>query len=82
MVRVNQQGPPTGTEADGSLFRPLGRFRIRSGALRVRVRNDADGFVIADAVLIAPAPSREPILLDPAPVDVGAGTKEIVCASS
>ena len=61
-VRVNQQHAPSGPQHDGSEFEELGIFEIASGQLTVELSNDADGLVVADAVLV------EPIgVIDPGP---------------
>ena len=55
-VRVDQRGWPTGASVGGVSFQGLGRFRLSgTGALRVVLGNDADGFVIADAVRVVAA---------------------------
>jgi hypothetical protein len=52
-VTVNQQAAPT---ADGTLggrpFQSLGSYNIDNGSLSVQLSDDADGYVIADAIQI------------------------------
>jgi hypothetical protein len=59
-VRVNQQLAPSGPSTGGVTFMDLGPVRVASGTLRVVLSNDADGYVVADAVnvsLVTSAPS-------------------------
>ncbi len=51
-VRVNQQLPPTGDHDNGISWQSLGMYEITSGTLSVRLTDDANGYVIADAVRI------------------------------
>ena len=54
-TRLDQRSWPTGASVGGVSFQGLGRFRLSgTGALRVVLGNDADGYVIADAVRIVP----------------------------
>ncbi len=64
-VRVNQQLTPSGLCAHGVMFQSLGVYPIRSGSVRVVLSNDADGFVIADAVHVVQKPVWGPMLLTP-----------------
>ena len=54
-VRVNQKNDPSGAVFEGVPWESLGVFSIASGALRVDLSDDADEWVVADAVRIAPA---------------------------
>jgi hypothetical protein len=56
-VRVDQRQAPAGVADDGVVYQSLGTFPVSSGALRVVLGNDADNYVIADAVHIIPAQS-------------------------
>jgi subtilisin family serine protease len=56
-VRVNQQLAPSGTSVNGFVFQSLGTFAVTSGTLRVVLGNDANNYVIADAVRAVPAGS-------------------------
>lgn len=49
-VTVNQQMAPTGDTADGIAWYPLGTFDVSTGVLRVELSDDANGYVVADAV--------------------------------
>jgi IPT/TIG domain len=51
-IYINQQLNPTGTSISGSIFQSLGKFTIRSGTLRVVLSNNANGYVIADAMRV------------------------------
>jgi hypothetical protein len=53
-VSVNQRVASSGTSVGGVSFQSLGIVQISTGPLRVVLGNDADGYVIADAVRIAP----------------------------
>jgi uncharacterized repeat protein (TIGR03803 family) len=51
-VTVNQQLTPTGgSTVNGVTFQSLGQFTISSGTLRVVLTDNANGYVIADAML-------------------------------
>ena len=50
--RIDQRAQPADFVLNGVSWDQLGTFAIRSGILRVAVRNDANGYVIADAVRI------------------------------
>jgi uncharacterized repeat protein (TIGR03803 family) len=51
-VKVNQKLAPTGGSIlNGVGFQSLGRFTIASGTVKVVVSDNADGYVIADAML-------------------------------
>ncbi len=51
-VTVNQQQGPVGTTVGGSVFQSLGQFEITSGTLRVTLSDNANGYVIADAMRV------------------------------
>jgi ABC-type polysaccharide/polyol phosphate transport system ATPase subunit len=51
-ARVNQQVAPRGPAAGGCDFESLGTVTLKSGTLRVTLANDADDWVIADAVRV------------------------------
>jgi hypothetical protein len=54
-VRVNQQPAPTANATvNGFAFQTLATVTIHSGTLRVVLSNDADGYVVADALRVAP----------------------------
>jgi len=54
-VRVNQSNDPSGAVFEGVSWESLGVFSIANGTLRVDLSDDADEWVVADAVRIAPA---------------------------
>ena len=49
-VSVDQQSSPTGEVIDGSTWQSLGVFQSTSGTLSVQLSDDANGYVVADAV--------------------------------
>ncbi len=49
---VNQQQAPSGTTVNGSAFQSLGHFQINSGTLKVVLTDNANGYVIADALRV------------------------------
>lgn len=51
-VLVNQQVPPVGDHSEGITWQSLGNYQIDSGNLIVRLSNNANGYVIADAIRI------------------------------
>jgi Calx-beta domain/Dockerin type I domain/HYDIN/CFA65/VesB-like, Ig-like domain len=51
-VQVNQQAAPAGDFSDGVTWQSLGTYSIGSNTLTVRLSNNANGLVIADAVRI------------------------------
>lgn len=51
-IFVNQQTAPDDFEDEGYVWESLGEFSIDSGTLIVELSNDANGYVIADAVRI------------------------------
>jgi hypothetical protein len=54
-VSVNQQVAPTGGQTlSGTTFQSLGHFTITSGTLKVVLSDNANGYVIADAMLAEP----------------------------
>ena len=64
-VRVNQQLAPAGEYSNGFYWQSLGTFSTTTNNLAVRLSNDANGYVIADAIRIvaggidAPAPEMD-----------------------
>ncbi|WP_406693968.1 Ig-like domain repeat protein [Singulisphaera sp. Ch08] len=62
-VRVDQRIAPTGTTVGGVVFQSLGFVVVNSGAIRIELANDADNYIIADAVRVA-APVALPTVLD------------------
>lgn len=63
-VRVNQQQPPNDVEAAGTTWERLGTVNVLSGTLTVVLSDDANGFVIADAVRIVRRPSAAPVVVN------------------
>lgn len=63
VVRVNQKAPPSGIDVHGTTFQSLGVFPVRSGSLTVVLTDDADNYVIADAVHVAEKPVEEPRII-------------------
>jgi hypothetical protein len=52
-LQVNQQLAPTGgATVGGAAFQSLGRFPVGSGTLKVVLSDNANGFVVADAILV------------------------------
>ncbi|HEY2895044.1 MAG TPA: choice-of-anchor D domain-containing protein, partial [Pirellulales bacterium] len=51
-VNVNQTIPPSGDQSNAIVWQSLGSFSVSSGTLAVRLSDNANGFVIADAVRI------------------------------
>mgnify|MGYP001346253158 FL=1 len=51
-VGVNQRQSPNDAFADGVMWESLALFQVTTGELTVRLNNNADGFVVADAVRI------------------------------
>ncbi len=51
-VLVSQQQAPTGDQSNGITWQSLGTFQTSSGTLAVRLDDNANGFVIADAIRI------------------------------
>ena len=56
-VTVNQKANPAGTQIGTSVFQSLGNFTIASGTLKVVLSNNANGYVIADALRVAMPPN-------------------------
>jgi hypothetical protein len=54
-VRINQTEAAGGPSFGGTAFRLLGNFPFTSGTLKVTLADDADDYVVADAVRFAPA---------------------------
>jgi uncharacterized repeat protein (TIGR03803 family) len=62
-VQLNQQLAPTaGATVNGVAFQNLGRFIINSGAVTVTVSDNANGYVIADAMVVQTA--TFPVVVD------------------
>jgi len=51
-VQVNQQQFPTGDQSNGITWQSLGWFTTNSGILNVRLNDNANGYVVADAIRI------------------------------
>ncbi len=51
-IVVNQQNSPTGDSSNGVTWQPLGLFSIINGTLTVRLADNANGYVVADAIRI------------------------------
>jgi hypothetical protein len=77
-VLVNQQLAPTGEFSNGVAWQSLGFFDVSTNTLRVRLSNNANGYVTADAIRIVgggiPAPSAE---IDVAGLDHSISTGDI-----
>jgi ABC-type polysaccharide/polyol phosphate transport system ATPase subunit len=63
-VRVNQQLVPVGLSVHGVMFQELAVVPVRNGCLRVVLSNDADSFVIADAIHVACESDWGPVVLN------------------
>ena len=61
-VRVNQRKAPSGPVFDGSPWESLGLYSITGDTLQVRLTDDADGFIAADAVRIVPVRNELQVL--------------------
>ena len=70
-VRENQRAAPDDLVADGRSWESLGIYTIDNGRLSVELNDDANGYVIADAIRIAPSndPPSHPPANDPPPND-------------
>jgi hypothetical protein len=64
-VLVNQQLAPTGTTVGGATFQSLGHLSINSGTLKVVLSDNANQYVIADAIRVVPVSSMMGVLLLP-----------------
>jgi hypothetical protein len=53
-VLVNQQLAPVGDRDNDVTWQSLGTFQVTTGTLRVRLSDNANGYVVADAVRIVP----------------------------
>jgi len=77
-VLVNQQLPPTGDQSEGITWQLLGTYTTSSGKLVVRLNDNANGYVTADAIRIVsggiPAQSPE---MDVAGYEHGINTNDI-----
>ncbi|WP_406700163.1 Ig-like domain repeat protein [Singulisphaera sp. Ch08] len=77
-VRINQRNAPAGeVTVGGVLFQSLGTVTISGGPLRVELGNDADGFVIADAVRVDTASSPNSLLAEGGPSPQPAGGQQV-----
>lgn len=54
-VEVDQREVPDDLEDSGTTWEKLGTFHVSGNTLVVRLSNDADGYVIADGVMVQPA---------------------------
>ncbi len=61
-VRVNQQVPPSRGVFAGSPWESLGIFPITGDNLSVELADDADGYIVADAVRIVPTGNKVDIV--------------------
>ncbi|WP_406696653.1 tandem-95 repeat protein [Singulisphaera sp. Ch08] len=76
-VRVDQRLAPIGVSMYGSIFQSLGTVMLTGTTLRVVLSNDADGYVIADAIRISePIPILPKFSDDTQPNTVQSGTWE------
>lgn len=60
-VLVDQRLAPTGDLENGINWQSLGTFQISTGVLNVRLGDNANGYVIADAVRIVPNGIPDPV---------------------
>jgi hypothetical protein len=51
-VRVNQQVMPSGDQSNGVVWQSLGTFNTSTGTLDVRLNDNANGSVVADAIRV------------------------------
>jgi hypothetical protein len=63
VVRVNQKLPPSGIDVHGVAFQSLGVFTVNSGTLTVVMTDDADNYVVADAIHVVEKPVEEPVIV-------------------
>ena len=65
-VRMNQQYAPCDASIDGSQWQSLGVYTAASGDLVVQLSDDANGFVVANAVRLVPVetPATAPSVID------------------
>ncbi|WP_406699030.1 tandem-95 repeat protein [Singulisphaera sp. Ch08] len=64
-VRINQRNNPAGgVTSGGAVFQSLGTVAITGSTLRVELGNDADGYVIADAVRLGEPTPFSPVFGD------------------
>jgi hypothetical protein len=69
-VYVNQQQPPVGVSGNNWTWQELGVYEPTSGTLAVTLANNANGYVIADAVRLEPVPASGPAIM----VQAGTGS--------
>ena len=69
-VYVNQKLAPVGVNADNGTWQELGVYEPTSGTLAVTLANNADGYVIADAVRLEAVPTTGPAIM----VQAGTGS--------
>ncbi len=55
-IAVDQRAAPADLEANGETWSLLGEVAVSGSTLTVSLRDDASGFVIADAIRVAPSP--------------------------
>lgn len=81
-VNVNQQNMPAGDSSNGVTWQPLGLFSIVNGSLTVRLADNANGYVVADAIRIVAGgiPPAQPEM-DVAGSDRSIGTSDLVPAA-
>lgn len=72
-VQVNQQAAPAGEEAGGRVWQSLGTYSINSGTLSVRLTDNANGLVIADAIRLV----AQDVTPRFAAIDVAGGNQSI-----
>jgi hypothetical protein len=72
-VAVNQQLAPTGDNSNGITWQSLGTFEIVGNKLTVRLSDNANGYVVADAVRIVSGAVAPPV----AEMDVSAFERSI-----
>jgi hypothetical protein len=62
-VYVNQKLAPAGVSGNNGTWQELGVYEPTSGTLAVTLANNANGYVIADAVRIEPVPAAGPAIM-------------------
>jgi hypothetical protein len=61
-VTANQQAAPSGLSSNGTTWQTLGIYTTTSSSLTVTIANAANGFVIADAIIITVLSPMWPVL--------------------
>jgi uncharacterized delta-60 repeat protein/RHS repeat-associated protein len=74
-VRLNQQFAPDEVTVDGQPWESLGVYQFSSGKLVVKLSDDANGYVIADAIRIVPV-NTPPVALGISDVTVQEGSTD------